>query len=354
MRKLNKIAANTTSEITVALDAADAVAATLTRRVALDASDKPVNLEKSETFNPGLSIHAFSDFSDYALESSLEKPDITLPAPPAFIDPLAPYAEDLVKLSYLIPGMTLDIGTLYLGKVARDKAVEFANNPKVREKVGIFCATTGTKITEVLPMAKGASKVTSKAVATPRQTSKADSRIVLTEEEKAWLADYDAAISEDKEREKARKALEAYYAKWHADYNAAVKANEKFDQERAARLAKIMKANRRHPDPASKEYQDWLIFTSEDGGTCVELNHNRDVLYGHEMTQKANFGWRQKADSLEKAHNMLLIGKGRQCKVSTKRGISDAFRLIPREDAIPEGWFNISKFFESEYKPEQG
>lgn len=334
-----------TAEIILTDSAADKVAATLIRRTALDASDKPVVRTALDASDLRANDHAFADWQDYSLESTV--PDVgATPAPvaaPVEGDPLAPYANEQVKLSYMLPGLMLDIGTLYLGSQARDKAIEFANNPRVRETVGIFCATSGTLIMKVLPMSKGKA-----APATPRQTSTrqtsavVDARIILTEEEKAWLRDYDAAVKEDKE-------LEAFYAKWHKDYAAAVKANEKFDQETAARLAKLLKATMRHPDPSSKEYQDWLILTSEEGGTCVELNHNRDVLFGG---PKANFGWRQKADRMEEQFNMLLIGQGRQCKVSMKRGLSDAFRLIPREDAIPAGWINISKKFESEYSPE--
>ncbi len=383
MTKLSNAKKTVAAEIILTDKAADAVAATLVKRTALDASDKRgVSLAKSETFvslakaprkvrdasdtvvNMGTrpvkrtavdisdlraNDHAFAGIdADYSLESMV--PDVgATPAPvaaPVESDPLAPYANEQVKLSYMLQGMTLDIGTLYLGSQARDKATEFANNKRIKDSnlaVGIFCATSGTLIMKVLPMSKGKAAPATPRQTSPRQTSTVvDNRIILTEEEKAWLRDYDAAVQEDKE-------LDAFYAKWHKDYAAAVKANEKFDQETAARLAKLLKATMRHPDPSSKEYQDWLILTSEEGGTCVELNHNRDVLFGG---PKANFGWRQKADRMEEQFNMLLIGQGRQCKVSMKRGLSDAFRLIPREDAIPAGWINISKKFESEYSPE--
>lgn len=336
--KLSMDKAVTTSEITIALDAADTVAATLISRIALDASDLNAN------------DHSFADWQDYSLESMLDAG--STPAAPITteVDPLAPYADQYVKLSYLIPGMALDIGTLYLGKHAHDKAVEFANNPKIKEKVGIFCATTGDKIMEVLPMVKGSRK----AAATPRhtQTSKVDNRIVLTEEEKAWLADYDAAISEDKEREKARKALDAYYAKWHADYNAAVKANEKFDQERAARLAKIMKANRRCPEEGTDNFDIFKLFSEEYGLTCMEGNHAMNVL---KSRNDSNYGWKQKGKEFaaKVEYNKVLIGTYRVCAVAyaktglTDKSMKEAMRLVDKsyDEAgnlvIPNGWYVI-------------
>jgi len=326
------------AEIILTDSAADKVAATLIKRTALDASDKPVVRTALDASDLRANDHAFADWQDYSLESTV--PDVgATPAPvaaPVESDPLAPYANEQVKLSYMLPGLMLDIGTLYLGSQARDKAIEFANNPRVRETVGIFCATSGTLIMKVLPMSKGKA-----APATPRQTSTrqtsavVDTRTILTEEEKAWLRDYDAAVKEDKE-------LDAFYAKWHKDYAAAVKANEKFDQETAARLAKLLKATIRHPDPSSDAYQNFLLLTREIGATCKELNHEHNMRSGRD---NANFGWRQIADKMEKDFGMLLIGQGRQCNVSTKRGLSDAFRLIDRDAEIPSGWINISKFF---------
>lgn len=272
---------------------------------------------------------------------------------PEFIDPMSVHGSLPVKLAYVFENMELDTNRIYL---ASDASVEAANRANDRSgprvPVIIRCATTGKELHTVYP-SKGneARKVTVVSGNRPAQRQTKTRQTGPSAEERElqqWLTDYNAAVKENNRRDAA----------WDAMIDAAERDNAKFDKQRdkairdeAARIAKAMEKRRNHPKTDTEAYQNWLLLTAEDGATCKELNHAYDVRHIGEDKAKANFGWRQTADQMEKQYSMVLIGKGRQCNVSEKRGLSEAMRLIerkPREDGlpgiyVPDGWILISK-----------
>lgn len=319
MRKNTNKSVSVTSETVITIDT-DLVTE---KRVALDASD--LNANK----------YAFAGIeADYSLESILEEVEQAEETKPEFIDPMAVHGTLPVKLAYVFENMELDTNRIYLASDASMEAASRANDRSgPRVPVIIRCATTGKELHTVVSGNRPATRQT-----TVRQTGPSAEERELQQ----WLADYNTAVKENNR----------WDATWDAMVDAAERDNAKFDKardkairEEAARIAKAMEKMRNHPKTDTEAYQNWLLLTAEDGATCKELNHAYDVRHIGEGKAKANFGWRQTADQMEKQYGMLLIGKGRQCNVSEKRGLSEAMRLIERGTEIPDGWINISKWF---------
>lgn len=302
-------------------------------RTALDASD----LRSNEHSLAGIDV-------DYSLEnnavdlvnfasSAVSENGGTVIEP---VDPMAPYAHHMVKLSYVFDGMELDMGRIFRGwdasKEAHDRAND-AKGPKV--PVAIRCATSNELFFTAYPV-KGARNVS--VVSGTRQTStRTVANAGMSEEEKAR-----------KEEERQRKEEERAAKAWDAMVDAAEKENAKFDAQRekqikemAAKLAKAQAKLMRHPKTDSDAYNNFLLLTREIGATCKELNHEHNVRSG---LNNANFGWKQIALDMEKKFTYRLIAMGRQCQVAEKKGLSEAMRLIDRDLEIPAGWVDISRF----------
>jgi hypothetical protein len=349
MTKLSNAKKNVKSVQTVEINtvdvAAEQVASTLVKRIALDASDQTVTKIALDASDLRANNHSFAGCEiDYSIESTVV--DLVNFARPAvsenggtFIempDPMAPYAHHMVKLSYVFDGMELDLGRIFRGWDASKEAEIRANDktgPKV--PVAIRCATSNELFFTVYPV-KGARTVS--VVPDNRQTStRTVTKVGMSEEEKARI-----------EAERVRKEEERAAKAWDAMVDAAEKDNAKFDAQRekqikemAAKLAKAQAKLMRHPKIDSDAYNNFLLLRRENGATCKELNHEHNMRSG---LSNANFGWKQIALDMEKKFTYRLIAMGRQCQVAEKKGLSEAMRLIDRDMEIPAGWVDISRF----------
>jgi hypothetical protein len=346
MTKLSNAKKNVkTVEINTVDPVADKIALNLSKRVALDASDKPVTRIALDASDLRANNHSFAGcMADYSLESSVvdlvnfatsgaSDKSGTYIEP---VDPMAPYAHHMVKLSYVFDGMELDVGRIFRGWDASKEAQIRANDktgPKV--PVAIKCATSGDLLVTVYPE-KGARNV-SVVSGTRPATTRTVATSGMSEEEKAR-----------KEEERQRKEEERAAKAWDAMVDAAEKDNAKFDQrkekelkELAAKYAKAQAKLARHPKVDSDAYNNFLLLRREIGATCKELNHEHNVRSGR---TDANFGWKQIALDMEKKFTYRLIAMGRQCQVAEKKGLSEAMRLIDRDIEIPAGWVDISRF----------
>ncbi len=337
-RKSSKVAVETVSEIVVADTAADAVASTLTgTRIALDASD-PVY---DPSYSPATPITVYDPTYEPATPHVIVPMGGTVEDIP--VDPMAPYADRTVKMSYRFDGgYELPMNRLFKGSDASVEAANRANDPTgPKVSVVIYDATTDQELTTVYPVA-GARSVRvvtgNRSTATTTRTVKAG----MSEEERQRIE----AEKQRKEEERQRKARETEEARQRKEEEKAQKARDKAAKEEAKRIAKALKKTAKHPETGTELYEYYLLFTREQGATCKEMNHYRNVRLG---VTNSNGGWRQAADKLEAAYGLLLIGQGRQCEVSDKRGLSEAMRLIDRSEKVPANWINISKEFESTY-----
>jgi hypothetical protein len=329
-KKSSKLSLNLSKR--VVLDASDKPVT----RIALDASDKPVTLTMDkapdQTFSEEIATGNMMGEGAPDFEKEIEE---TAPEN-VQSDPMAPYSHHMVKLSYVFDGMELDVGRIFRGWEASQEAHTRANDktgPKV--PVAIRCATSNELFFTVYPV-KGARTVS--IVSDNRQTStRTVTKVGMSEEEKARIE----AERQRKEEERAAKA-------WDAMVDAAEKENEKFNAKRekeikemAAKFAKAQAKLMRHPKIDSDAYNNFLLLTREIGATCKELNHEHNLRSG---LTNANFGWKQIALDMEKKFTYRLIAMGRQCQVAEKKGLSEAMRLIDRDLEIPAGWVDISRF----------
>lgn len=334
--------------------AADKVAATLVNRIALDASDKPVTRTALDASDLRANDHSFSGCEiDYALESSVI--DLVNFAAPAvsenggtFIempDPMAPYADKMVKLSYAfeVMGMELDI-KMVKGSVASETAHEFANakdGPK--QPVTIRCATSGELLFTAYPV-KGVRNVT--VVSGTRQTSTRTVKAGMSEEEKARIE----AEKQRKEEERLRKIREAEEARLRKEEEKAQKARDKAIREEMARIAKAQEKLRNAPKEGTDNFEQFKLFSEEHGLTCMEGNHAMNVIKNR---SDSNYGWKQKGKDFAGDYNKVLIGKFRVCAVAyaktgkTDKSMKEAMRLVDKSHdengnvIIPNGWYVI-------------
>jgi hypothetical protein len=304
--------------------AANKIAATLVNRIALDASDLNAN------------VHSFADWQDYSLESTLDSGATVQTEESQTVDPMAPYAHHMVKLSYVFDGMELDMGRIFRGwdasKEAHDRAND-AKGPKV--PVAIRCATSNELFFTAHPMkgARNVSVVSGNRPASTRTVASAG----MSEEAKARIE----AERQRKEEARLQKLREEEEARKRKEEEKAQKARDKAIREMAAKLAKAQAKLMRHPKTDSDAYNNFLLLTREIGATCKELNHEHNMRSG---LTTANFGWKQIALDMEKKFTYRLIAMGRQCQVAEKKGLSEAMRLIDRDLEIPAGWVDISRF----------
>lgn len=329
-----------TVEINTVDVAADTVAATLIKRIALDASDKPVTRTALDASDLRANVHSFAGiYADYSLESTvLDLYNFAGSSPEngsTYIDPMAVHGDLPVKMAYVFDGMELPMNVIIKAYDASVEAAKRANDPKgPKVAVAIYCATTDTLLFTVEPT-KGARKVS--VISGTRQTSTRTVTSGMTEEQRK-------AQEEARQRKEEERAAKA----WDAMVDAAEKDNAKFDAQRekliremATKLAKAQAKLMRHPKIDSDAYNNFLLLTREIGATCKELNHEHNVRSG---LTNANFGWKQIALDMEKKFTYRLIAMGRQCQVAEKKGLSEAMRLIDRDIEIPAGWVDISRF----------
>lgn len=323
--------------------AADKVAATLVKRIALDASDKPVTRSLDSVPDQTYSEeHATANMigegaPDFEVEQE-EQENVQS-------DPMAPYAHHMVKLSYVFDGMELDMGRIFRGwdasKEAHDRAND-AKGPKV--PVAIRCATSNELFFTAYP-AKGARTVS--VVSGTRQTStRPVASAGMTEEQKARI-----------EAEKKRKEEERAARAWDAMVDQAEKDNAKFDKQRekevremAAKLAKAQAALRNAPKEGTDNFEQFNLFSDENGLTCMEGNHAMNVIKNR---SDSNYGWKQKGKDFAEDYNKVLIGQFRICAIAyaktgkTDKSMKEAMRLVDKSYdengnvIIPNGWYVI-------------
>ena len=362
MTKLSNAKKNVKSVQTVEINtvdvAADKVASTLVNRIALDASDKPVirialdasdkpvtryiDSAPDQAFSEEIATGAMvgegaPDFERETEESQTEESQT--------VDPMAPYAHHMVKLSYVFDGMELDMGRIFRGwdasKEAHDRAND-AKGPKV--PVAIRCATSNELFFTAYP-AKGARNVS--VVSGTRQTStRTVASAGMSEEQKARI-----------EAERQRKEEERLLKKWLADFDAATKDNAKFDAKRekeiremAAKLAKAQEKLRNSPKEGTDNFEQFKLFSEEHGLTCMEGNHAMNVIKNR---SDSNYGWKQKGKDFAEDYNKVLIGQFRVCAVAyaktgkTDKSMKEAMRLVDKSYdengnvVIPNGWYVI-------------
>lgn len=325
----------------------------LSKRIALDASDKPVIRTALDASDLRANDHSFAGVEvDYALESNVI--DLVTFASPATsenggtviepVDPMAPYAHHMVKLSYVFDGMELDMGRIFRGwdasKEAHDRAND-AKGPKV--PVAIRCATSNELFFTAYP-AKGARNVS--VVSGTRQTNTRTVKAGMSEEERQRIE----AERQRKEEERLRKIREAEEARQRKEEEKAQKARDKAIREEAARIAKAQEKLRNMPKEGTDNFEIFKLFTDENGLTCMEGNNAMNVL---KSRNDSNYGWKQKGKDFVDDHNKVLIGKYRVCAIAyAKTGVTDksmkeAMRLVDRSYdengnvVIPDGWYLI-------------
>lgn len=358
MTKLSNAKKNVKSVQTVEINtvdvAADKVASTLVNRIALDASDKPVTRTALDASDLRANDHSFAGVEvDYALESTVvdlvnfcrsavSENGGTYIEP---VDPMAPYAHHMVKLSYVFDGMELDMGRIFRGwdasKEAHDRAND-AKGPKV--PVAIRCATSNELFFTAYP-AKGARNVS--VVSGTRQTSTRTVTSAGTTEEQRKAQE---EARKRKEEERAAKA-------WDAMVDQAEKDNAKFDikrdkelKEMAAKLAKAQAKLRNAPKEGTDNFEQFKLFSEEHGLTCMEGNHAMNVIKNR---NDSNYGWKQKGKDFAEDFNKVLIGQFRVCAVAyaktgkTDKSMKEAMRLVDKSYdennnvVIPNGWYVI-------------
>jgi hypothetical protein len=385
-KKSTKLSLNLSKRIV--LDASDKPVT----KIALDASDKPVTLTMDkapdQTFSEEVATgnmmgEGAPDFEREVEETAPENVQS---------DPMAPYSHHMVKLSYVFDGMELDVGRIFRGWEASQEAHTRANDktgPKV--PVAIRCATSNELFFTVYPV-KGARNVS--IVSDTRQTStRTVTKVGMSEEEKARIEaerqrkeeERLAKIEREKEEalNKARQKAEGKRQKLLIEVASNIseisqivnKGDTRFEillslkeqveslaigissadldklktysdnmvklAQTSKDLAKAFKSTARHPKIDSDAYNNFLLLTREIGATCKELNHEHNLRSG---LTNANFGWKQIALDMEKKFTYRLIAMGRQCQVAEKKGLSEAMRLIDRDLEIPAGWVDISRF----------
>lgn len=327
----------------------------LSKRVVLDASDAAVTKIALDASDLRANDHSFAGIdTEYALESNV--PDLVNFASSAVsengatyieqVDPLAPYADKLVKLAYAFDGMGMELDIKMVnGSVASATAADFANakdGPK--QPVTIRCATSGELLFTAYPV-KGARNVSVVSGNRPTSTRTA-SNAGMSEEAKA-------RIEEERKRKEEERAAKA----WDAMVDAAEKENAKFNAKRekelkemAIKFAKAQEKLRNMPKEGTDNFEQFKLFYEEHGLTCMEGNHAMNVIKNR---SDSNYGWKQKGKDFAKEYNKVLIGQFRVCAVAyaktgkTDKSMKEAMRLVDNNYdengnvIIPNGWYVI-------------
>ena len=345
-KKNVKLSLPMTKEIETVDVAADTVANTLVNRIALDASDKPVIRIALDASELNATAHSFAGVEiDYSLESTLDVGETVQTEESQTVDPMAPYADRMVKLSYSfeVMGMELDI-KMVKGLIASETAHEFANakdGPK--QPVTIRCATSGELLFTAYPV-KGVRNVT--VVSGTRQTNTRTVKAGMSEEEKARIE----AERQRKEEERLRKIREAEEARLRKEEEKAQKARDKAIREEMARIAKAQEKLRNAPKEGTDNFEQFKLFSDENGLTCMEGNHAMNVIKNR---NDSNYGWKQKGKDFAEDYNKVLIGKYRVCAIAyaktgkLDKSMKEAMRLVDKSYdesgnvVIPDGWYVI-------------